>query len=46
MVDNSQRGLFVWNGDSQGTKRGYDYMVSRQKEAHLMTFALKGVPMS
>jgi ribonuclease HI len=42
MVDNSQRGVFVWNGDSQGTKRGYDYMVSRQKEAHLMTFALKG----
>ncbi|MEZ4672314.1 MAG: hypothetical protein R3E39_30780 [Anaerolineae bacterium] len=42
MVDNSQRGVFVWNGDSQGTKAGYDYMVSRQKEAHLMTFALKG----
>ncbi len=42
MVDNSQRGVFVWNGDSQGTKAGYEYMVSRQKEAHLMTFALKG----
>ena len=42
MVDNSQRGVFVWNGDSKGTKAGYDYMVSRQKEAHLMTFALKG----
>ena len=42
MVDNSQRGVFVWNGDSQGTKRSYDYMMSRQKEAHLMTFALKG----
>ncbi|MDL1882218.1 ribonuclease HI [Anaerolineae bacterium CFX8] len=42
MVDNSQRGVFVWNGDSRGTKAGYDYMVSRQKEAHLMTFALKG----
>lgn len=42
MVDNSQRGVFVWNGDSKGTKLGYEYMVSRQKEAHLMTFALKG----
>jgi ribonuclease HI len=42
MVDNSQRGVFVWNGDSKGTKAGYEYMVSRQKEAHLMTFALKG----
>ncbi|MEO8613290.1 MAG: RNase H family protein, partial [Chloroflexota bacterium] len=42
IVDNSQRGVFVWNGDSKGTKAGYDYMVSRQKEAHLVTFALKG----
>jgi ribonuclease HI len=42
MVDNAQRGVFVWNGDSKGTKSGYEYMVSRQKEAHLMTFALKG----
>jgi ribonuclease HI len=42
MVDNSQRGMFIWNGDSKGTKAGYEYMVSRQKEAHLVTFALKG----
>ncbi|MBA3872614.1 MAG: ribonuclease HI [Anaerolineae bacterium] len=42
MVDNSARGMFIWNGDSKGTKAGYDYMVSRQKEAHLVTFALKG----
>ncbi len=42
MVDNSQRGVFVWNGDSKGTKAGYEYMASRQKEAHLITFALKG----
>jgi ribonuclease HI len=42
MVDNSQRGVFVWNGDSKGTRAGYDYMMSRQKEAHLITFALKG----
>src|SRR5690606_38537894 len=25
MVDNSQRGVFVWNGDSKGTKLGYEY---------------------
>ena len=43
MVDNSVRGMFIWNGDSKGTKAGYDYMVSRQKEAHLVTFELKGV---
>jgi ribonuclease HI len=42
MVDNATRGMFIWNGDSKGTKLGYEYMVSRQKEAHLMTFALKG----
>ena len=42
MVDNAQRGMFIWNVDSKGTKAGYDYMVSRQKEAHLITFALKG----
>lgn len=42
MVDNSARGMFIWNGDSKGTKAGYDYMVSRQKEAHLVTFDLKG----
>ena len=43
MVDNTTRGMFIWNGDSKGTKAGYEYMVSRQKEAHLVTFALKGV---
>jgi len=42
MVDTALRGVFIWNGDSQGTRAGYEYMVSRQKEAHLMTFALKG----
>jgi len=42
MVDNASRGVFIWNGDSKGTKSGYDYMVSRQKEAHLITFAQKG----
>jgi ribonuclease HI len=42
MVDNSARGMFIWNGDSKGTKAGYEYMVSRQKEAHLVTFTSKG----
>jgi hypothetical protein len=42
MVDNAQRGVFVWNGDSKGTQAGYNYAVQRGKEAHLMTFALKG----
>ncbi len=43
MVDNSARGMFIWNGDSKGTKLGYEYMVSRKKEAHLITFKFKGV---
>ena len=38
MVDNAALGMFIWNGDSQGTKTGYDYMLSRHKEAHLVTF--------
>lgn len=38
MVDNATMGIFVWNGDSRGTKQGHDYMVSRGKEAHLIIF--------
>jgi len=38
MVDSATLGMFIWNGDSQGTKTGYDYMLSRHKEAHLVTF--------
>jgi len=38
MVDNCQRALFIWNGDSPGTKTGYDYAVQRGKEAHLINF--------
>lgn len=41
MVDMCQRGVFVWNGESSGTKAGYDYMVRRGKEAHLITFERK-----
>jgi hypothetical protein len=42
MVDIAHRGVFVWNGDSKGTKLRYDYMVSRGREAHLITFERKG----
>jgi len=38
MVDSCQRAIFVWNGDSPGTKAGYDYAVQRGKEAHLINF--------
>jgi hypothetical protein len=38
MVDNAQIGVFIWNGDSPGTKLGYDYMLSRKKDAHLINF--------
>jgi hypothetical protein len=38
MVDSCQRAIFVWNGDSPGTKIGYDYAVLRGKEAHLINF--------
>lgn len=38
MVDNAQIGIFIWNGDSPGTRAGYDYMVERGKEAHMMSF--------
>ncbi len=38
MVDNAQRCLFIWNGDSPGTKRGHDYAVLRGKQAHLINF--------
>lgn len=43
MVDMCQRAVFIWNGDSSGTKAGYDYAVLRGKEAHLVTFPVKGV---
>lgn len=38
MVDQAQIGLFVWNGDSPGTKAGYDYATQRGKDAHLINF--------
>lgn len=41
LVDNAQVGVFIWNGDSPGTKAGYDYMVSRGKTAHLIRLELE-----
>ena len=38
LVDNAQIGIFIWNGDSPGTKAGHEYMVSRGKDAHLINF--------
>lgn len=38
LVDQSDRAVFVWNGDSRGTKSGYDYALRRGKQAHLATF--------
>lgn len=44
MVDNCQRAIFIWNGESIGTKTGYDYAVVRRKQAHLVTFERKVAP--
>jgi len=41
IADNANVGMFIWNGDSRGTKAGHDYMLSRHKEAHLVTFKFK-----
>ena len=35
MADIADLGMFIWNGKSRGTKKGYDYMVSQNKEAYL-----------
>ena len=44
MVDNAQRCLFVWNGDSPGTKTSYDYAVQRGKQANLINFDRSSQP--
>lgn len=46
MADTAQIGLFVWNGDSPGTKAGFDYMNSRARSnnsvhAHLINFGVE-----
>lgn len=44
MVDNCQRAIFIWNGESPGTKSGYDYALARGRQAHLITFERKVAP--
>jgi len=44
MVDMCQHALFIWNGDSPGTKAGYNYAIAREKDAHLVTFERKVAP--
>ncbi len=39
MVDIADVCVFIWNGESRGTKAGYDYAVSQKKPAHLISFA-------
>lgn len=44
LVDNAHLGVFIWNGDSPGTRAGYEYMVSRGKDAHLINFGAEVQP--
>jgi ribonuclease HI len=44
MVDMCRLGMFIWNGDSRGTKAGYDYAISRGKQAHLVNFSREVIP--
>lgn len=39
LADTAQIGLFIWNGASPGTKAGFDYMIRRGKDAHLINFS-------
>lgn len=39
LADQADRGLFIWNGSSPGTKAVHDYMGTLDKPVHLLTFA-------
>lgn len=39
MIDRCERGYFIWDGASPGTKTGYEYMAAQGKTARLMDFA-------
>jgi len=39
MAKASDRGLFIWDGQSAGTKQGYQFIQTLGKTAHLMDFA-------
>jgi len=43
MAELADRGLFLWNGESKGTKAAYDYMQTLHKPVDLLTF---GAPRS
>ncbi len=38
LADLADRGLFLWNGVSRGTKAAHDYMNTLNKSVHLLTF--------
>lgn len=38
LAELSDRGLFLWNGISPGTKTAHDYMLTLKKPVHLLTF--------
>ena len=44
LMDNCQRALLIWNGDSPGTKAAYDYAVQRGKTADLIRFDVQVHP--
>ena len=44
LVDNCQQSLFIWNGESPGTKAGYEYARQRGKAAHLINFDRRPQP--
>jgi len=41
MVDDADIGMFIWNGYSAGTKAGYDYMQSLNKECWIKTYPME-----
>ncbi|MCC7447112.1 MAG: hypothetical protein IT324_06835 [Anaerolineae bacterium] len=41
MADLADRGVFLWTGESKGTKKAYDYMQSLNKPVDLLTFGMK-----
>src|SRR5262245_14533811 len=44
MADCSDRGLFIWNGQSKGTAAGHAYMQQLGKPVDLLTFGAKAQP--
>ena len=39
MARASDRGLFIWDGKSHGTREAHDYMKARRRTVHLMDFS-------